>query len=161
MSHDQKVLTDPELFAQLIERLSDADKSAFQGTRHGRVETASPGKQLVVYHMQGRQPKVLAKISIIDLSIDEDGASTEIIDVGTRERLVVGYSPCRLFDFPVFLSLPSNLAVRWRVASEGGKGFLAWPVYMRTQSRRHLREVGVTYCETLRSFHEEFAAEIG
>ena len=161
MSHDQKVLTDPEFFAQLTERLPDADKSVFQGTRHGRVETASPGKQLVVYRMQGRRPNVLAKISIIDLSIDEHGASTEVIDVSTRERLVVGYGPCRLFDHPVFLSLPANLAVRWRVAADGGKGFLAWPVYMRTQSRHHLREVGVTYCETLRSFHEEFPAEIG
>lgn len=161
MSHDQGVLTDPELFAQLTARLSAADLAAFTQTRHARVETASPGKELVVYRMQDRQPKILARLSIVDLSIDDEGASTEIINLGTRERLVVGYGPQRLFDFPLFFSLPLSLTLRWRVNIDGGGGFLTWPMYMRTQSRRHLREVGVVYCETLRAFHEEFTAAAG
>lgn len=161
MSHDQTVLTDPELFAQLTQKLDEADRSAFAETRHGRVETASPGREFVVYQMKGRQPQKLAQISIVDLSIDDQGASSEVIDLATKERLVVGYSPQRLFDFPIFLSLPASLTVRWRVAVDGGEGFMTWPIYMRTQSRRHQREVGVTYCETLRAFHEEFTAAVG
>ena len=161
MSHDQKVLTDPEFFAQLTVLLEPDDKFVFDETRHGRVETASTGKEMVVYRMQGRQPRVLSRVSIVDLSIDDQGASTEIIDLTTRERLVVGYSPCRLFDYPIFLSLPPSLTVRWRVGFDDGRGFMTWPMYMRTQSRRHLREVGITYCETLRAFHEEFPTAAG
>lgn len=161
MSHDQKVLTDPEFFAQLTDLLSPEDKAIFDDTRHGRVETASTGKEMVVYRMQDRQPRILSQISIVDLSIDDGGASTEIIDLGTRERLVVGYSPCRLFDYPIFLSLPPSLTMRWRVGFSDGEGFMTWPIYMRTQSRRHLREVGVTYCETLKAFHEEFTTAAG
>lgn len=161
MSHDQKVLTDPEFFAQLTDLLSPEDKAIFDHTRHGRVETASTGKEMVVYRMQDRQPRILSQICIVDLSIDDGGASTEIIDLGTRERLVVGYSPCRLFDYPIFLSLPPSLTMRWRVGFDDGRGFMTWPIYMRTQSRRHLREVGVTYCETLKAFHEEFTTAAG
>ena len=160
MSHDQKFLTDPEFFAQLTEKLNPDDKVVFDDTRHGRVETASTGKELVVYRMQGRQPHVLSRVSIVDLLID-NGATMEIIDLGTRERLVVGYSPCRLFNYPVFLSLPPSLTMRWRVGFDDGRGFMSWPVYMRTQSRRHLREVGITYCETLKAFHEEFSTAAG
>lgn len=160
MSHDQKFLTDPEFFAQLTEKLNPDDKVVFDDTRHGRVETAVPGKELVVYRMQGRQPHVLSRVSIVDLLID-NGATMEIIDLGTRERLVVGYSPCRLFDYPVFLSLPPSLTMRWRVGFDDGRGFMSWPVYMRTQSRRHLREVGITYCETPKAFHEEFSTAAG
>lgn len=161
MSHDQGGLTDPELFAQLTAHLSAANLAAFNQTRHARVETASPGKEFVVYQMQSRQPKILAQLSIVDLSIDDEGASTEIIDLGTRERLVIGYGPQRLFEFPLFMSLPLSLTLRWRVSADDGAGFLAWPIYMRTQSRRHLREVGVVYCETLRAFHEEFTTSAG
>lgn len=161
MSHDQKVLTDPEFFAQLTGRLDPGDRVLFDETRHGRVETASNGKEMVVYRMHGRQPNILSRISIVDLSIDEHGASTEIIDLGTRDRLVVGYSPCRLFDYPIFMSLPPSLTMRWRVGFDDGGGFMTWPIYMRTQSRRHLREVGITYCETLKAFHEEFTTSAG
>lgn len=160
MSNASSFLTDADLYDQMVARLNPADSRAFARTKHARIITAAPGRTLVVYRMAERRPTVLTRVSIVDLASDEYGMNMEMIDLQTNEKVMVGHAPQRLFLYPMFLSLPAHCEARYRVrpGDVDKPGLFTWPVYIRTESRRHLREVGVTYCETAKVFSAEFDA---
>ena len=136
---------------------------AYHRTLHARVETAAPGAEFVIYRMVGGEPLVLTNIQVIDLSGDDMGLSSEILDITTGDKMYVDYSPKQLFDYPIFVALPLHCRVHWRSIPEdvGSSGTLTWPLYIRTGSRVHLREVGVIYCEAAADFSREFSNNAG
>lgn len=146
-------------FAALVTRMPEHLYREYSRLPHVRVETAFYGRHFILYQMAGRAPRELGRIIVNDLETSrEHGLSSEIIDVATGRRLVVGYTPVKLWNHPVFVCIPLHAKVRWGCAEEdiGKTGSQAWPLVIRTQSRRHLREHGVTYCETGPAFAEEF-----
>lgn len=129
--------------------------------KHVRTEVAYRGRTFVIYRMEGRQPVTIDRITVNDFECDEDsGASTEVFSTKLGKVLEIGYAPVPLFDYPIFMWLPLHCKLRWSAtASNPCKGSLGFPLVVRTQSRHHLREKKVIYCETGPSFGNEFDAK--
>ena len=145
-------------FNLLVDSLDTRDKHAFLACKHTREEIAYTNRNFIVYKMDKGLPVETDRIVVNRFHTDHVfGATAEIVSSATKRTLTLGYSPVRLFDYPVFIWLPLHIKLRWG-ASESmlHRGSLAFPVVIRTQSRLSLRETGITYCETGRSFGMEF-----
>lgn len=152
MSHETHAETDMELFAAMAKQMTRADQAVFNASRHGRVEVVGPRQEFVVYVMSDGKPIVKSIIGIDILDLDyEFGLRMGVQDLASGARINVSYGPKRLFDFPVFLSLPLSCKIRFRE----GRG-VSWPVFIKTASRFHLQERGTVYCESSQCFAKEF-----
>lgn len=156
--HDSDFMPVEDHFARLVAGMNPEDFSLYSRAQHVRVETGFAGRQFIVYQMEGRQPKELDRIVVNDFTCtDLHGSTAEISSLNTGETLVLGYVPAKLFDYPVFACLPLHGKVRWSAFEEAiDNGSLGFPIVIRTMSRLHLRERGVTYVETGVSFGKEF-----
>lgn len=157
---DSDFLSVESHFDRLVDTLNARDLKVYQQCRHVRIETAFKDRHFIVYRMKNGQPEELDRVFINDFNAtDAVGASTEIVSAVTKRTLTVGYVPIRLFDHPIFLFIPLHTKVRW-AASERTlhKGSLAFPLGIRTRSRRDLREPNIVYFETGPSWAKEFDA---
>ena len=147
-------------FAQLVTTLEPKVLSRYNSTKHVRVETGFRGRQFVIYRMDGREPKVIDRISVNDfICNDDEGSTAEIASAATGQKLTLGYAPVQVFEHDIFLSLPLHAKIRWSApASNLGAGSLGFPIVIRTMSRLSLRERGVTYMESGTEFGKEFDA---
>lgn len=163
MSHATSFLTDAEHYAILTHKLDRTDAKAYALTRHGRTETGALGGEFVVYQMGAGGPDVLRRVVVDALASDRSGLYFTLLDKETDQTSVIGYGPSRLFDHPVFLTLPLHCKIHWRAQAGdvGDVGMLTWPIYIRTTSRRGLRESGVVYCEPVAAFDTEFGQTLG
>lgn len=147
-------------FDAMVAQLPPAQAETYRGTKHARVETAFRNRHFVVYDMVGRTPHVLDRIIINDFTCDDEkGASAELTSTDSGQTLIINYRPQQLFRFPVFVAIPLHTKIRWGALEDDiDGGSLAFPILIRTRSRLHLRERGVTYCETGPAFGQEFDA---
>jgi hypothetical protein len=155
---DEDFMVVGDHFAQLVTRLDPKTLTLYNASKHVRVETAFHGRQFVIYQMDGRDPKVLDRVTVNDFECtDEFGASCEMTSMVTQTTQIVGYTPVQMFGHPVFVSLPLHAKLRWAApASDIDAGSLAFPMVIRTMSRLHMRERGVTYFEAGPAFGQEF-----
>lgn len=144
-------------FARLVTLLEPPDFRDYNRLKHTRQETGYRGRTFYVYEIRDRVPNILDHITVQDFSCtDDSGASTELRN-SHGETLIVGYAPIRLFDYPIFVSVALHNKVRWSTTDDNIMGgSLAFDLVIRTASRLHLRERGVTYCETGVSYAKEF-----
>ncbi len=157
MNH-QDFLPVADHFAHLVATLEPSELEAYNKLRHCRAEACFRNRSFIVYRITDRRPEVLDTLAILDFQCcDARGATTEIRSNNTEETIIVGYTPVRLFDFPIFVHLSLHTKLRWSAgASDIGDGSLAFDLSIRTQSRLHARERGVTYCETGVAYSREF-----
>ena len=158
MNPEEDFLSVEEHYNRLVQGLSRDQQRQHWDCRNVRVETGFRGRTFYVYKIEGREPTVLDTLVMEDFIInDEDGASTELRSNVTGKSVVVGFTPVKLFDHPIYLCLPLHLRVRWDAkGNDPSKPSLGFPLVIRTQSRRHLRERGVTYFETGVVYANEF-----
>lgn len=158
MSDEADFLSVEDHFQALVSQLDPSAIARYHELRHTRAETAFEGRQFILYRMGGNEPRELGRILIEDLEIGHEGLTSKVSCLRTERELIVGYSPVQLWDYPVFVFLPLHAKVRFASTERdvGKRGSLAWPMIIRTRSRRGLREPGITYCETGPSFAEEF-----
>ena len=155
---EQEFLTVEDHFNALVDTLDDDSREAYDRLRAVRIETAFKGRHFIVYKVRGKDPVELDRITFEDYECnDEDGATAMVRSMETGEELVVGYTPVKLFTYPIFLFLPLHSRIRWATwPGNVGKGSLAFPVGIRTQSRRGMRENNVIHCETGVLYGQEF-----
>lgn len=155
---NETFMTVEDHFNALLLSSAQDVQDVFAECRHNRVETAYRGRNFVIYQMNGREPEILDRFTVNDVVADDiDGVTAEITSTRTKKTMVLGYSPKKLFQFPVLSWVPLHTKLRWGApASTPMKGSLGFPITLRTMSRYHLRERGVVYCETAKTFAEEF-----
>lgn len=158
MANDVNFLPVEEHYNALVSQLNPSALAVYQTMRHGRIETAFTGRYFILYRMGGGVARELDRVVVEDVCIDDTGLSSRLVCPRTGRELIVSYSPVQLWDHPMFLCLPLHSMIRFAAKEhEVGKGgSLAWPMLIKTRSRRHLRETGVTYCETGPEFAREF-----
>ena len=149
-------------FEALLCDLSEADFNDYKSMKTLRTETAFIKRNFVIYEMQGRDPVELDRIVVNDFVCNETvGASTELYSQRQGKILEVSYTPVRLFDHPIFVFLPLHGKIKWDARpGDTGRGSLAFPIVIRTQSRLHLRERGVVFMETGPDFGKEFDTDL-
>lgn len=151
-------------FNKLVSSLDGKSLSLYESLKHVRLETAYRARSFMIYQMRERNPVKIDEIVVLDfICDDEEGSSTEIRSRITEKRMRIGYKPVQIFGHPIMAFLPLHAQVKWNAkASNIAKGSLGFPLLLRTQSREHLRERGVTYMETGYSYAKEFeSADMG
>lgn len=158
MADEADFLTPQQHFDALISQLDPTTLATYHSLRHARIETSFEGRQFLLYRMGGGQPQELGRVLVEDLEVGDEGLSSKLLCMRTQRELIVGYSPVQLWDYPIFMCLPLHGQLRYGCAADqvGKRGSLAWPMLVRSRSRRGLRESGITYCETTPSFAREF-----
>ena len=157
MTFKETFISPEEHFNLLVQRLEPEELYLYRQTKHVRVEDAFRGRTLYVYEYEDREPQVLDLITVEDFLCNESaGASTELRN-RAGESITVGYEPIQLFGYSVFVHLPLHMRIRWSTVQEKPlDGSLAFPICIRTMSRRHPRERGVQHCETGVAYAKEF-----
>jgi hypothetical protein len=159
-------LNEAESAAELLSHMREEDKQAFNDFGHTRIEAVFNNRLFVVYKPQGldgkehKAPEVLTTIKVLNYEgTSEDGSSVEVEDLRTGERQIITHVPARVFDYDLFMSVPSALRLRWDVrVSETGKMLrsLSYALLVKAKNRSDWYSFGVTYAETPNRFRELF-----
>jgi hypothetical protein len=152
-------LTVEDHFNALLGCLNEDDRSTYDSFRNVRVETGFRDRDFVIYRVwPGNDVEVLDTLTVLSFQCeDEFGASAEIESDKHARAVRIDYTPVRPFDYPFFMWLPLHSRIRWAAQENNIEaGSLAFPIVIRTASRRHLREPSIVYCETYTSFVAEF-----
>ncbi len=154
----QQFMTPGEHFDKLVLQLNDADRERYQAMTHSRAEVGYRNRNFVVYEVVRREPVVIDNIKVLDFMADDQiGATCELRSEELGKTITVGYLPERLFGYNVFIHLPLHSKIRWSTTPDDPRGGnLAFDLVIRTKSRYHLRERGITYFETGIGFAREF-----
>lgn len=159
-------LSDAENMAELISRIGEDDRPAFDEFGHTRIEAVFDNRLLIVYKPQGldgkshKAPQILTTIKVRNfMGSSSAGSSVEIEDLKTGERQVITHVPARVFDYDLFMSVPPALRLRWDVRTEDNGRMvrsLSYAVLIKSKNRSDWYSFGVTYAETPNRFRELF-----
>ena len=151
-------LDDQESLAALIEAMPEDDQAVYKGYGALSLESAFPGRKMVVYTFKSRNPSDIEILSFGQLTVDWDmGPALEVKD--SRGTTQVSAIPKRLHSRDLFLHVPQSfeLKYRGRRVPESGAAFIShYAVLIKTRSKEHLQVDGHTYCVTLNKFRERF-----
>jgi len=143
-------------FIGLVDTLPPQTREIYNRCRAVRIETAFRSRHFIIYKLRGKDPVELDRVSFEGFECDDFGATTTIRSIETSLQITIGYTPVQVFDYPIFMFIPLHAKIRWATVSAGAGGSLAYPIGIRTQSRRGLREKGVVHCETGLVYGKEF-----
>lgn len=159
MATDTKTfLDDPQSLAALIEAMPDSERAEYKSYGALTLESAFPGRKMVVYTCSAQGPLDIEVISFGDFKVDWDtGPSFEVFDaLGTTQMLAV---PKRLRPREVFLQVPQTFTLKYkgRQVPQRAVDFAAtYAVLIKTRSKEIHQVPGHTYVATLNKFHERF-----
>lgn len=153
-----KFLTDTDNAAALAADIKPEDREEYARFGHNRLESAFVDRVLVLYECQGknskdvqRPPKILTTIRVIDFKADyAEGICTRLLDESTQEAMNVDYVPKRLFKYPIFVSIPPRLTVKWDAQFMGDKlvRSLLFAILIKSANRSDFYSKGNVYLET-------------
>lgn len=160
--HEQDFMHVEDHFNALVETLPQDVKNTYNKCRSLRIESAFRGRHFIVYKVRGKDPVELDRLTFLDFTCNDLlGARATLESAETGKHLTIGYTPCQVFDFPLFMFIPLHAKVRWATTPDSvGLGSLAFPLAVRTQSNRGMRELGVIHCETGVKYGQEFSFAI-
>lgn len=109
-----------ENLADLVSRIDPAHQELYRALRHIYTEAAFFDRRFVVVKTTGkssnrpRPPQILGEVVVTAFRAShEAGCVATLKDEGSGRLLQVGYVPVKLFDFPVFASIPIYQGVKW------------------------------------------------
>ena len=152
-------LDDQQSLAALVEAMPEPDRAEYKSYGALMLESAFPGRKMVVYTCSTGGPLDIEVISFGAFMVDWDtGPSFEVFDaLGTTQILTV---PKRLRPRDVFLQVPQTFTLKYkgRQTQKRTLDFAAhYAVLVKTRSKEIHQVPGHTYCVTLNKFRERFA----
>lgn len=159
MGTDTKTfLDDPQSMEALTAVMPEAEQAEYRSYGALTLESAFPGRKMVVYTRSEQGPLDIEVISFGDFRVDwENGPSFEVFDArGTTQILAV---PKRLRPRDIFLQVPQNFTLKYkgRQDSKTAVAFVShYAVLVKTRSKEIHQVPGHTYCVTLNNFRARF-----
>lgn len=159
MALDTKTfLDDSESLTALIQRMAEPERSEYKGYGCLGLESAFPGRKMVVYSLRGGQPADFEIISFGELKVSWDtGPTAQVFDrLGTTDLVT---TPKRLRPRDLFLHIPQSFTLKYKGRKNSGAGvdFVShYAVLIKTRSKEIHQVEGHTYCVTLNKFRERF-----
>lgn len=161
-----KYLSDAESMADLARQIKEEDQPLFEELGHLRVEAVFDNRLFVVYKPTGldgkahRDPQVLTTLKVLNYECTSDeGSTVEIEDLSTGQRQVISHVPSRVFEYELFMSVPTALRLQWDARNTyDGKlvRSLSYALLIKSKNRSDWYSYGVTYAETPNRFKELF-----
>lgn len=161
MEYQDEFVSPEEHYQLLVNQLPEDVRRVYDRTRHGRIETGFVGRSFVLYKMQDAELVELDTIQVEQFDMDDEtGGRFVLYSRATGREMEVTHKPAQLWEHPVFMALPLHPKLRMSLKRGDPKPSLAFPIFIRTLSRFHLRETGVVHCETGAMFSREFVEQV-
>jgi len=114
-------------------KMSPDDKAMFEKHGYNRFECAFHNRVFYIYQCAGRDhhnkqraAKVHAVVRVIDMSLSlARGYEISLLNETTNQKQAVGAIPAKLFDFPIFVSVPCSFAAKQNLVT-GPNGEVHW-----------------------------------
>jgi hypothetical protein len=162
---------DQENLAELISHMPDEDRARFLKYGHNRVEPAFKDRIFIVYKPTGlnaanqhRQPEIVNLVKVVDFQVDLDqGCLVVLKEQQTQQELTIGHVPRRVFGYPVYMSVPTRLQLKWDAHRDGTRVWrsLSFAVLLKTKNRSSFYSKGNVYMETPNNFRQLYPTVTG
>lgn len=162
--------TDAQNLTELVTHMPEEDQRRFNGYGHFRIESAFIDRQFIVYQPTGltpsgrhMAPKILNVITIKDFSTDSrNGCQVVLKEQETQQELVVDHVPRRVYGYPIYMSVPARLTLRWDGRElESGRVWrsLSFAVLIKTKNKSDFYSKNNIYMETPNQLRKLYPAE--
>lgn len=176
MSND--FFSDRDNAAELVSHMPEEDRKRYENYGHNRVEPAFIDRVFIVYKPTGltpgpkelgggrhREPQILTTVKVIDFGVEvRDGCYTVLKEVGqTDQELTIGHVPKKLFHYPIYVSIPPRLMLRWDCRTVNGRAWrsLSFALLIKTKNDSKFFSAGNVYMETPNKFREYYPSVTG
>lgn len=118
-----KFISESENLASLVSKMGVNNAQEYKSYGHLRIEAAFDDRVFIVYQPRGprpgrpltdqKEPTVLSTVRVTGLSTDiRNGATARLYDEASGAEMTVGYVPKKLFNYPIFIALPSDMSLK-------------------------------------------------
>ena len=142
--------TDEQNLAELVSHMPDDDQRRFNKYGHFRIEAVFIDRVFIVY-----RPEILNTVKVTDFGVDtRNGSYAEFVEQNTKQGLTITHVPRRLFGYPIYVSLPPKMSLRWDARNVHGRVWrsLSFAVLIKTKNRSDFYSKGNVYVETPNAF---------
>lgn len=163
--------TDEQNLAELVSRMPEEDRQRFNNYGHFRVEAVFINRIFIVYRPTGlnavgqhREPEILTTVKVVDFGVEvRDGCYAVIQDQQTGQELTVTHVPKKLFGYPIYISIPPRVTLRWDCRTVNGRPWrsLSFAMLIKTKNKSDFYSKGNTYVETPNEFKRLYPAVTG
>lgn len=155
-------LRDPDSDADLVSRMPESERLQHLRFGHLRIESAFAGRVFILYRPTGlnalkqhREPHVVGSLLLTDFMCDAiAGSSAKLVDQTNGATMALGHVPRRIFDYELFMAMPSRMMLRWDGRAVDNKILrsLSFAVLIKTKNKSDFYSQGNLYCESPNSF---------
>jgi hypothetical protein len=168
-----RFFSDQENNADLLQYMPEEERERYLRFGHNRIEAAFQDRKFIVYQPTGlmsngqhREPNILATLTVSDFEVGhQNGASATLSDLeaGGSPSLKITHVPRRVFNYPVYIAIPTNLTLRWDAREVNDRVWrsLSFAVLIKTKNRADFYSKGNTYMETPNKFRKLYPAVTG
>ena len=114
---------------------------------------------------QHRDPNILNTVKIVDFKADHmNGCKAIIKEANFGQEMVIGHVPRKLFDYPIYISIPPRMALRWdvKILPNGlAERSLSFAMWIKTKNKSSFYSQGNVYAETPNKFRGLYPAVAG
>lgn len=156
---DKEILTDAQSLRELINFMPPHLAEEYLEYRSLTMDSAFPGRVLVVYTLQGGEPDQIDLVKFGEIEVRVQTPPSIRVTFKGRQQLITPI-PTKLGDRDVFLSVPQNFVFRWGGQKVDGRLDFRphYAILVKTRSKDDRKVDGDTYCTNLKRFKEMYPA---
>lgn len=168
-------LSEKENLADLVSRMPADEAEAYQRPGHLKIEAGFKDRIFIVYKARGLrngktkatdqlEPQVLTTIKVLSLTTNlQNGSQAVLLDETTGQEMTVRHIPKRLFNYPVFISLPADMRISLGGLRkpDGVQRSVSFALLIKSADRADMLTEGNVYIETPKTFKKLFPAVTG
>lgn len=138
----------------LVNELPAPDQTLYRQMRHHRIEACFDNRIFIAYRIEGRTPKILNTLKVVDLAGNSVEGLTMAIEDRQGKEQMIGFQPTRPFNLDVFIHLPLQLQITWSKHKEMKVRSMLYGVKICQANGGGAP--GTTYLDTLNGFRSKF-----
>lgn len=161
-----KYLGPEESHRELLSHLDAEARLEWDSFGHARIEPAFQDRVFVIYECMGRKnnspeqrpPKIITTVRVLNfIARDENGCVVRLLNEETNDVMEVTHVPKKVFDYPIFASIPANFTLRWDAHPHGGQieRSLSYLLHIKSRNKAEFFSRGNTYMETPNKLRDE------
>lgn len=148
--------------AELVSLMPVDEQKQYLNYGHRRIEATFVDRVFIIYRPTGlnaakqhREPDIVTTVRIMDFMVDStNGASSRLLDERSGAEMRIGYVPKKIFTYPIFVSIPARLTLKWDARKVGERTLrsMSFALLVKTKNRSDFYSQGNVYAETPASF---------
>lgn len=154
----RKFLDDNQSREALINRMPPGQRDEYLSYKFLAKEAAFPGRVLVVYTLEGGEPKNIDVVTLWGMTVTRTQGPQALASSEGQGEYVIGVVPSKWRGRDLFMQIPLEFIFKWK-GKESYTGVEFAPQYAiltKSRSKWSERIDGHTYCATLNDFRERF-----